>query len=179
MIRFSGVHKRFGAVEALRGVDFEAGDGAITVLLGPNGAGKSSCLKILAGLSRADAGQVTRRAPDGAARRPGLLMETYGLPPRLAAAEYLWHIACLHGMQASAVDAAMHALTDELGLAALLHRRMDGFSQGERMKLALAGALIHAPHDIVLDEPTNALDVVSVRSVRTLLRARALDAACC
>ena len=164
-------------VHAVRDVSFVAADGAITGLLGPNGAGKTTTLRMLAGLVEPDAGRLVvdgidvRTAPRAAVARLGVLSDARGLYPRLTARENIVYYGALHGMSRDAAHARAEQLADMLDLRALLERRTDGFSQGERMKTALARALVHDPPNIVLDEPTNGLDVVATRALRDSLRA--------
>jgi sodium transport system ATP-binding protein len=189
MIRADGLHKHFPApaggwlrrraaapVVAVAQVDFEAADGRITGLLGPNGAGKTTTLRMVAGLIAPDAGGVrvdgldVGRAPRAALRRLGVLSDARGLYPRLSARENIVYYAALHGLAPDAAHARAEALAETLDMRPLLERRTEGFSQGERMKTALARALVHDPPNIVLDEPTNGLDVLATRALREALR---------
>jgi sodium transport system ATP-binding protein len=164
------------SVQAVAGMDWVARDGCISGLLGPNGAGKTTLLRIVAGLLEPDAGQVRvdgidvstqRRAALG---RIGVLSDARGLYPRLTARENIVYYGRLHGMGQAAAEARAESLAYTLQMQPLLDRRTEGFSQGERMKTALARALVHDPHNIVLDEPTNGLDVESTRALREALR---------
>jgi sodium transport system ATP-binding protein len=165
-----------GVVQAVRDVSFTAANGAITGLLGPNGAGKTTTLRMLAGLIAPDAGRLAVDGIDVVARprtalaRMGVLSDARGLYPRLSARENIVYYGVLQGMSRSAAGARAEALAEMLDLRPLLDRRTDGFSQGERMKTALARALVHDPANIVLDEPTNGLDVVATRALRESLR---------
>jgi sodium transport system ATP-binding protein len=194
MIRVTQLHKRFvtgrgrraRTVAAVAGVDFTAADGAITALLGPNGAGKTTTLRIAAGLMEADSGGVTvdgievAKAPRAALARMGVLSDARGLYPRLTARENIVYYGRLQGMTADAAAARALELAHLLEMVPLLDRRTEGFSQGERMKTALARALVHDPPNIVLDEPTNGLDVLATRSLRAaLLRLRGAGAGKC
>lgn len=184
MIAVHDLRKRFvqgrgrGArvVQAVDGLSFEAGDGRITGLLGPNGAGKTTALRIAAGLIAPDAGSVrvdgidVTTAPRAALARMGVLSDARGLYPRLTARENIVYYGALHGMAADAAHERAETLATLLEMRPLLDRRTDGFSQGERMKTALARALVHDPPNIVLDEPTNGLDVVATRALRETLR---------
>jgi len=176
MIRIDHVAKQFGAVQAVRDVHLEAPDGRITGLLGPNGAGKTTTLRMLAGLVAPDAGRLTVDGLDVAQQRPaalgrmGLLGDARGLSPRLTARENIVYYGRLQGLSHDAAQARAEVLARSLDMAPLLDRRTDGFSQGERMKTALARALVHDPANIVLDEPTNGLDVLATRSLREVLR---------
>jgi sodium transport system ATP-binding protein len=176
MIEAHALRKAFGDVTAVHDVSFSAPDGQITGLLGPNGAGKSTTMRLLHGLLRPDHGTVTidgipvAERPLDARRTVGVLPDALGLYPRLTAVENIEYYAALHGMPKSATAARIAALTDRLDMAGIAHRRTAGFSQGERMKVALARALVHAPQNILLDEPTNGLDVMSTRAVRAMVR---------
>jgi sodium transport system ATP-binding protein len=184
LIEVERLHKRFvrgrgraaQVVEAVRDVSFRASDGRITALLGPNGAGKTTALRIVAALLRPDSGRAMVDGVDVASRprealaRLGVLSDARGLYPRLSARENIIYHARLHGMAEGAARARAEQLAQVLDFAPLLDRRTEGFSQGERMKTALARALVHDPPNIILDEPTNGLDVVTIRSLREALR---------
>ena len=184
MIRIDRLHKRFvqgrgrriRAIEAVRGVTLEAADGRITAVLGPNGAGKTTTLRMVAALLPPDSGRIEVDGIDVAVRpraalaRLGVLSDARGLYPRLTARENIVYHARLHGMSLEAADTRARALAEMLDFGGLLDRRAEGFSQGERMKTALARALVHDPPNIVLDEPTNGLDVQSIRGLRRALR---------
>jgi sodium transport system ATP-binding protein len=163
-------------VAAVQSVSFQAADGCITGLLGPNGAGKTSTLRMVAGLLRPDAGRISVAGIDVAQRpqavqaRLGVLSDARGLYPRLTARENIVYYGRLHGLRRDHAEARATLLAGMLDMAALLDRRTEGFSQGERMKTALARALVHDPSHIILDEPTNGLDVLATRSLRTALR---------
>ena len=163
-------------VRAVVDVDFDAPDGRITGLLGPNGAGKTTTLRMLAALIAPDAGSMRVDGIDVVARprevlaRMGVLSDARGLYPRLTARENIVYYGALHGMAREAAEARAAELARMLDLTALLDRRTAGFSQGERMKTALARALVHDPANIVLDEPTNGLDVLATRALRESLR---------
>jgi sodium transport system ATP-binding protein len=163
-------------VQAVKDVDLFAPDGHITGLLGPNGAGKTTTLRMLAGLIEADSGSmqvdgidVTQRPRDALARM-GVLSDARGLYPRLTARENIIYYGRLQDMSREAANARAEVLAEMFDMRALLDRRTDGFSQGERMKTALARALVHDPANIVLDEPTNGLDVLATRALRDSLR---------
>jgi sodium transport system ATP-binding protein len=163
-------------VQAVRDVNLDAPDGHITGLLGPNGAGKTTTLRMLAGLITPDAGRMTVDGIDVATRsrealaRMGVLSDARGLYPRLSARENIVYYGRLHGMSTEAANARAESLARMFDMAALLDRRTEGFSQGERMKTALARALVHDPANIILDEPTNGLDVLATRALRDSLR---------
>lgn len=184
MIEVAALRKRFvqgrgrkaRTVDAVAGVDWVAHDGAITGLLGPNGAGKTTTLRIVAGLIEPDAGSArvdgieVARDPRAALARMGVLGDARGLYPRLSARENIVYYGRLHGMSADAAAARAETLAAMLDMAPLMDRRTEGFSQGERMKTALARALVHDPPNLILDEPTNGLDVLATRALRDTLR---------
>jgi len=184
MIEIDQVRKRFThgrgksarVVQAVDGVTFAAADGRITGLLGPNGAGKTTTLRMLAALLVPDAGTLrvdgidVQREPRQALARMGVLSDARGLYPRLTARENIVYYGQLHGMTKAAASQRADTLAHLLDMSTLLERRTDGFSQGERMKTALARALVHNPPNIILDEPTNGLDVLATRALRDALR---------
>ncbi len=163
-------------VQAVKDVNLQAPDGHITGLLGPNGAGKTTTLRMLAGLIPADAGRMhvdhidVGTRPREALARMGVLSDARGLYPRLTARENIVYYGRLQGMERGAANARAESLAEMFEMRALLDRRTDGFSQGERMKTALARALVHDPANIILDEPTNGLDVLATRALRESLR---------
>jgi sodium transport system ATP-binding protein len=178
VIRFEGVRKSFGSVEALRGVTFEVPDGRITGLLGPNGAGKTTALRIVYGVLRPDAGRALVDGVDlgspasrlEAQRRLGVLPHAQGLYARLTAREHVLYFGELHGLSGDGLARRTDELIRTLGMEEFADRRTEGFSQGQRVKVALARALVHDPRNVVLDEPTNGLDVAATRQVRALLQ---------
>lgn len=184
MIEALGLRKRFGAVTAVNDVSFVARDGAITGLVGPNGAGKSTTLRMLYTVLRPDAGSARIDGIDvtedaiGARGRLGVLPHAAGLYPNLTGRENIRYFGALHGLDPAALEARVDELVRLLDLATVADRRAKGFSQGERVKVALARALVHAPRNLILDEPTNGLDVMSIRTLRELLR-RLRDAGTC
>jgi sodium transport system ATP-binding protein len=176
MIEARNLGKAFGDVAAVREVSFLAADGRITGLLGPNGAGKTTTLRMVSTLVRPSHGSalvdnldVTRDALAVRARL-GVLSDARGLYARLTARENIAYYGELRGMAPSAVEAAIARLAELLDMGQLLDRRVDGFSQGERMKVAIARALVHDPPNVLLDEPTNGLDVMTTRSLREVIR---------
>jgi sodium transport system ATP-binding protein len=164
MIEARKLQKRFGTKTAVEEVSFRAPDGCVTALLGPNGAGKTTSLRILYGLLRPDAGEAV---VDGAL---GVLPDASGLYARLTAREHLRYAARLQGLSAKEADARAGDLIERLGMQEIADRPAAGFSQGERRKVALGRALIHDPRNVVLDEPTNGLDVPATRAMRRQVR---------
>ena len=175
MIKVSDLNKRFGKVQAVQGVSFTAQDGRITGLLGPNGAGKSTTLRILATLLRPDwgdaivDGQSVLNNPIEVKRRLGVLSHASGLYPQLTARENIVYFGELHGLDRKTANERVGELSRLLELDEFLERKAKGFSQGQRLKTALARALVHSPRNLILDEPTNGLDVMAVRNLRALL----------
>ena len=163
-------------VHAVRDVSLTAPDGHITGLLGPNGAGKTTTLRMLAALIAPDAGTMRVDGIDVVARprdvlaKMGVLSDSRGLYPRLTARENIVYYGALQGMARDAAERRAEELARMFEMTPLLDRRTAGFSQGERMKTALARALVHDPANIVLDEPTNGLDVLATRALRESLR---------
>ncbi len=184
MIGIQGLRKSFGAVEAVRDVSFRAGDGTVVGLLGPNGAGKTTTLRMLSGLMRPDAGTIlvddadVVADPIGAQTHMGLLPDSRGLYPRLTPIEHIEYFGRLHGIDGAALAARTKDLVERLGLTEVANRRVSGFSQGERTKVALARALVHQPRNVILDEPTNGLDVMSTRAMREVIRGLRRDGRC-
>jgi len=175
VIRVEGLHKSFGAVHAVRGVSFEAPDGKVTGLLGPNGAGKSTTLRILYTVLRPDAGTATIDGADvvadslAARQKIGALPHGAGLYPHLTARENIAYYARLCGVPRPEIDDRVDGLVRLLEIGDFADRRSKGFSQGQRTKVALARALVHEPQNILLDEPSNGLDVMATRSLRELI----------
>jgi sodium transport system ATP-binding protein len=175
MIRVEGLRRSFGAVRAVDGVGFEAGDGRITGLLGPNGAGKSTTLRILYTVLKPDVGSAAVDGIDvvgdplATRRRIGVLPHGAGIYPQLTARENIAYFGRMHGLEGEALDRRVGELIAELEIGTYAERRAKGFSQGERIKVALARALVHAPKNLLLDEPTNGLDVMATRALRALI----------
>ena len=171
-----GRGRRARVVQAVADARFVAADGRITGLLGSNGAGKTTTLRMVAALLVPDAGRVSVdgidvvEQPAQALARLGVLSDARGLYPRLTARENIVYYGRLHGMSDAAAQARAESLAATLEMHDLLDRRTLGFSQGERMKTALARALVHDPPNIILDEPTNGLDVMATRALRDALR---------
>jgi sodium transport system ATP-binding protein len=175
VIEASNLSKRFGEVTAVRDVSLQARDGRITGLLGPNGAGKSTTLRILYTVLRPNSGDAVidgvsaTRDPLEARKRMGVLPHSAGIYPNLTARENIVYFGALHGMSKRERDARAAELIGLLEMEEFADRIAKGFSQGQRVKTALARAIVHRPRNILLDEPTNGLDVMAVRSLRRLL----------
>lgn len=175
MIVVHDIHKSFGKIQAVRGVSFDAPDGKITGLLGPNGAGKSTTLRVLYTVLRPDAGSASIDGIDvvhnslAARKRIGSLPHGAGLYPHLTARENIAYYAALCGIDKPSLDDRVDSIITLLEIAEFADRRTKGFSQGQRTKIALARALVHDPQNIILDEPTNGLDVMATRSLRNLI----------
>lgn len=176
MISVSNLVKHFGEVRAVDNVSFSARNGAITGLLGHNGAGKSTSLRVLYGLLKPDSGEVSvddidvLTQPLVAQTRIGVMTDAHGLYPRLTAREHVEYFARLRGIPKDQMRARIDGLMTRLGMENIADRRADGFSQGEKMKVCLARSLVHDPRNIIMDEPTNGLDVMTTRNVRGLLQ---------
>lgn len=184
MIEVSGLSKSFGNVHAVTDVSFVARDGEVTGLLGPNGAGKTTSLRILYGLLAADSGtasidgvEVGGRTED-AQRLLGVLPDAHGLYARLTAREHMRYFGQLQGVDKRELERRIEKLAALLGMNGIIDRRVHGFSQGERVKVAMGRALVHEPNNIVLDEPTNGLDVGTTRAMRKLIRSMRADGKC-
>ena len=176
MIEVRDLYKSFKNVRALDGISLTAEDGQITGLIGPNGAGKTTTLRILYTVLGPDRGSAavdgfdTVRARRDVQRRIGVLSDSRGLYPRLTAREHVRYFGRLHGMRGAALERRIDDLFDMLDMGEIAERRAKGFSRGQTMKVALARALVHRPHNVLLDEPTNGLDVATSRAVRALIR---------
>lgn len=175
MISVQSISKSFGETQAVDQLSFEAKDGQITALLGPNGAGKSTTMRMISGLMRPDQGKVcideydVQTHPQKARVQLGLLPDGAGLYPRLTTIENIVYFAQLCGLSKKAAQQKAQAIIETMEIGPLAKRKTEGFSQGERMKVALARALVHEPQNLVLDEPTNGLDVMSTRAMRRRL----------
>jgi sodium transport system ATP-binding protein len=184
MIRVENLHKRFGNVTAVDGVSFTATDGKVTGLLGPNGAGKTTALRMLYALMKPDEGSIfvddidAVAEPQKAQSHLGVLPDVSGLYPRLTPREHIAYYGQLHGLTGDRLERRMAQLIEMLDMTAIADRRTQGFSHGERTKVALARAVVHDPKNILLDEPTNGLDVMSTRAVRDIIRAFRSEGRC-
>ncbi len=184
MIRVENLQKKFGDVVAVDGVSFEVPDGQVTGLLGPNGAGKTTTLRMLYGLMRADSGRMqvegidVDRDPQRAQAQMGILPDSRGLYPRLTAREHLRYFGQLQGVDSSLLETRIADLIQQLDMESIADRRSEGFSQGERVKVALGRALVHDPANVLLDEPTNGLDVLGTRAMRGIIRRMRTEGKC-
>jgi sodium transport system ATP-binding protein len=176
MITVENLHKSFGKIKALNGVSFSAPNGEITGLLGPNGAGKTTCLRVLYTLLKPDQGSAkvdgvdTQERPLEVQRCIGVLPESHGLYPRLTTRENIRYYGRLQGMSGEALEREIDRLIGLLDMSDIEHRRTEGFSTGQRVKVAIARSLVHSPDNVLLDEPTNGLDVMSTRAMRMFIR---------
>jgi len=176
MIQVEGLKKTFGTVQALQDVSFTAGDGRITGLLGHNGAGKSTTLRVLSTVIRANEGRALIDGHDCAneplqvRRSLGVLPHASGLYAHLSGRENIAYYGELHGLRGAELKRSVDEMIERLSLGGVAERRAKGYSQGERLKVGLARALIHRPQTVILDEPTNGLDVNAVRMLRELIR---------
>ena len=175
MIEVSDLYKSFGAVKAVDGVTFSAADGQITGLLGPNGAGKTTTLRMLYTLMKPQSGRVLVDGIDAAVdptavrRRLGVLPDSRGLYKRLTSRENIRYFGQLQGLDDATIAKRTEALAQALDMGEIIDRRTEGFSQGQRVKTAIARALVHDPRNVILDEPTNGLDVMATRAMRRFL----------
>ncbi|MCR6664172.1 MAG: ATP-binding cassette domain-containing protein [Luteimonas sp.] len=180
MILLDNLHKSFkaksGTVHAVKGVGFEARDGEITGLLGPNGAGKTTTLRMLYTLMSPDQGRIevdgidVAKDPTAVRQRLGVLPDARGVYKRLTARENIEYFGRLHGLDEATIRSRIEKMADTLNMRDFLDRRTEGFSQGQRTKTAIGRALVHEPRNVILDEPTNGLDVMTTRGLRGFLR---------
>ena len=176
MIEVSNIQKSFGEVTAVQDVSFSAPDGQITGLLGPNGAGKTTTLRVIYTLLKPDKGWAKVDGLDTVSKRRQVLThidalpDSKGLYPRLTARENIRYYGRLHGQKGSALEGTIDRLSTLLEMEDFVERRTGGFSQGQRTKVAIARALVHSPQNVLLDEPTNGLDVMSTRAMRVIIR---------
>ena len=184
MIRAEGLSKSFGGVHAVRDVGFHAEDGKVTALLGPNGAGKSTTLRILATVLKADSGTAyvdnyeVSAQPMKVRSQIGVLPHDSGLYARLTARENVAYFGELHGLRRRQLAQRIDELVELLEMQEFCDRRVAGFSQGQKIKVALARALVHNPRNIILDEPTNGLDVMATRALRDIITRLTAEGRC-
>lgn len=175
MIQVQSLSKSFGKVKAVQNVSFSAPDGQITGLLGPNGAGKSTTLRMLYTLLKPDSGSAqvdlhdVTQNPLEVQKRIGVLADARGLYARLTTRENIRYFGRLQGMNGEALEKQIDALIHMLDMQSIADRRTEGFSTGEKVKVAIARALVHNPRNVLLDEPTSGLDVMSTRAMRQFI----------
>ena len=175
MIEVINLKKYFGAVKAVDGVSFRAEDGQITGLLGPNGAGKSTTLRMLYTVFQADSGEARidqldiQRDAIKVRSKIGVLSHGSGIYERLSARENVRYFGALHGMSGAQLNRRIDELAELLEMQEFIDRRAKGFSQGQKTKVALARCLVHSPKNVLLDEPTNGLDVMATRGLREVI----------
>jgi sodium transport system ATP-binding protein len=184
MLEVQGISKSFGKVKAVQNVSFSASNGQITGLLGPNGAGKSTTLRMLytllkpdSGFARIDGFDVTQ-SPIDVQSHIGVLSDAQGIYERLTPRENIRYFGRLHGLSDQDIEKRMDELLMVLDMQSIANRKTEGFSTGERLKVAIARALVHNPGNVLLDEPTNGLDVKSTRAMRTFIRKLRDDGKC-
>jgi sodium transport system ATP-binding protein len=176
MIVVNNLRKSFGEVKAVNGVSFTARDGEITGLLGPNGAGKTTTLRMLYSLLPPDEGDIRIDGLDPTVdameikRTLGVVPDSRGLYTRLTARENIAYYGELHGLSKSAIRSRIAELIETLDMDDFIDRRTEGFSQGQRVKVAIARAMVHTPQTVLMDEPSNGLDVMSTRALREYIR---------
>ncbi|NEZ02617.1 ATP-binding cassette domain-containing protein [Wenzhouxiangella sp. XN201] len=178
MIEAKNLRKTFnkGKVVAVDNVSFTARDGEITGLLGPNGAGKTTTLRMLYTLLSPDSGHMRidgidpQAQPLSIKRALGVVPDSRGLYDRLTARENIRYYGKLHGLGRADIERRIDEMVEILDMSEFIDRRTTGFSQGQRVKVAIARALIHEPRTVLLDEPSNGLDVMTTRALREFLR---------
>lgn len=184
MIQVQNLSKSFGKVKAVQQVSFSASDGQITGLLGPNGAGKSTTLRMLYTLLKPDSGSAqvdgfdVLKTPLEVQRRIGVLADARGLYPRLTTRENIRYYGRLHGLGGEMLEGQINALLAMLDMQSIADRPTEGFSTGEKLKVSIARALVHNPQNVLLDEPTNGLDVMSTRAMRQFIQRLREDGKC-
>lgn len=177
MIQVSDLKKHYGSIKAVDGVSFNCPDGQITGLLGPNGAGKSTTLRMIAGLIRPMSGSVfidkhdVAADPQTARAALGVQSDMIGVYPRLTPREQLRYYGRFYGLSGQKLEDRVNAVIREFNMEEIADRRAEGFSRGQRQKIVLGRALVHDPRNIIMDEPTNGLDVMAVRETRDTIRA--------
>ena len=175
MIKVSNLYKSFGEVKAVNGISFEARDGEITGLLGPNGAGKTTTLRMLYSLLPPDDGEISidglspKHDAIAIKRTLGVVPDGRGLYTRMTARENIRYFGDLHGMKPANIRSRIDELVQTLDMGDFIDRRTEGFSQGQRVKVAIARAMIHEPQTVLMDEPSNGLDVMSTRALRNYI----------
>jgi sodium transport system ATP-binding protein len=179
MIEVKNLYKYYGdndAIKAVDGVSFCCPDGQITGLLGPNGPGKTTTLRMITGLIKPKQGTVVVDGHDVARdvravrKALGVQSDMNGVYPRLTPREQFRYYGRFYGLKGSTLEKRVQAVIDELKMGDIADRRAEGFSRGQRQKIVLGRALVHDPGNIIMDEPTNGLDVLAVRDTRQTIR---------
>ncbi len=176
MIEATGLAKRFKKFEAVKNVSFRAEAGEVFGLLGPNGAGKTTTLRMLATVISPSAGTATvsgydiRTQKNAVRSHLGILVESAGLYAHATTREHLRFTGNLHGLNGAELEQRIEALIHALDMHDFADRRAQGFSRGMIRKVVMGMALVHNPPNVILDEPTQGLDVVSTRAVRDIIR---------
>ncbi len=190
MIRIEQLSKSFGGtkkiprIDALKNLSLILRDGEITGILGLNGAGKSTLMRLIYGLLQPTHGEIfvnnisVQKLPDAARKNLGVLPDDTGLYKRLTARENIRYYGELQGLSGEVLENNINQLISWLGMESIAERKAEGFSLGERMKTALARSIVHKPQHILLDEPTNGLDVITTRAVRRLLHELKAEGRC-
>lgn len=180
MIEIRNLKKYYGDDNNIKAVDdisFTCPDGEITGLLGPNGAGKTTTLRMISGLIKPMSGTVivdghdVNVDPRAVRQALGVQADMNGVYPRLTPREQFRYYGRFYGLKGKALESRVQAVLDELNMAEIAERRAEGFSRGQRQKIVLGRALIHNPPNIIMDEPSNGLDVMAVRDTRDSIRA--------
>ncbi len=177
MIVIENISKSFGALKALQNLSFNAENGFITGLLGPNGAGKSTAMRLISGTLKPESGRILvdsvdmQQDPLRARELLGILGDAKGLYGRMTAKENIEYYGHLRGMSRQQINSSLEELVTMLQMSDLLDQRTAGMSTGQKVKVALARALIHDPPNILLDEPTSGLDVMATKAMRNFIRA--------
>lgn len=176
MIKVTELSKSFGEVQAVQNVSFAAPNGQITGLLGPNGAGKSTTMRLIAGVLQPDSGTAcvdefdVRQERVAAQKQLGVLPDKRGIYQRLTTRENIAYYGRLHGLNGKSLEERIDYLIDLLDMDDIAQRQTEGFSTGQKVKVAIARSLVHNPPNIMLDEPTQGLDVMSTRAMRQVIR---------
>ena len=180
MIEVKNLKKYYGddnSIKAVDDVSFTCPDGQITGLLGPNGAGKTTTLRMISGLIKPMDGTVivdehdVRNDSRGVRRALGVQADMDGVYPRLTPREQFRYYGRFYGLKGKELENRIDAIIAELNMEEIADRRAEGFSRGQRQKIVLGRALVHNPPNIIMDEPTNGLDVMAVRETRNSIRA--------
>lgn len=176
MIEVKNLSKSFGDVQAVKNVSFTAPNGMITGLLGPNGAGKSTTMRMITAVLKPNTGHTLIDSYNSVTQTNlaqgalGALPDARGLYPRLTSRENIRYYGQLRGLNKQQVEQNIDQLIELLDMKEIADRKTDGFSTGQRIKVAIARAMVHQPQNVLLDEPTNGLDVMATRAMRDFIR---------